>query len=439
MALVAIEETESEKEIPKEVEPILAEFVDLVPEEIPHGLPPMRDIQHQIDLIPGSVLPNKLAYRMSPKEHEELTRQVDELLNKGLIRESKSPCAVPALLVPKKDGSWRMCVDSRTVNKITIEYRFPIPRLDDLLDQLYGASIFSKIDLRSGYHQIRMREGDEWKTAFKTRDGLYEWMVMPFGLSNAPSTFMRFMNHILKPCIGNFVVVYFDDILIYSKNSMEHLEHLRQLFSILREQRLFVNLKKCDFYADRIIFLGYVVTKDGIEMDRSKIEAITNWPTPSSIHDVRSFHGLVSFYRRFIRGFSSIMAPITECLKGDKFKWTSVAEESFELIKKKVTEAPCFFFFGWEKPHVFFEAPCLVLPDFNKVFEVECDASQVGIGAVLSQEGRPIAFFSEKLNEAKRKYSTYDKEFYAIYIELYFIGVNTCFTSHLCFSQIMKL
>ena len=205
------------------------------------------------------------------------------------------------------------------------------------------------------------------------------------------------MNYILNPCIGKFVVVYFDDILIYNKNSMEHLEHLRQLFSIIREQRLFSNLKKCDFYAKKIIFLGYVVTKDGIEMDRSKIEAITNWPTPSSIHDVRSFHGLVSFSRRFIRGFSSIMAHVSECLKGDKFKWTSVAEERFKLIKKKVTKAPC-----------------LALPDFNKVFEVECDASQVGIGAVLYQEGRPFAFFSNKLNEAKKKYSTYDKGFYTI-------------------------
>ena len=207
---------------------------------------------------------------------------------------------------------------------------------------------------------------------------------------------MRFMSHILKPCIGNFVIVYFDDILIYRKSLEEHLEHLRQLFSIIREQRLFANLNKCDFCVDRIMFLGYVVTKDEIEMDKNKIEAIISWPITSSIHDVRSFHGLVSFYRRFIHGF--IMAPIIECLKGNKIKWSSVVQESFKLIKKKVTEAPC-----------------LALLDFNKVFEVECDASHVGIGNVLSQERRPIAFFSEKLNEEKRKYSTYDKEFYAIY------------------------
>lgn len=212
-----------------------------------------------------------------------------------------------------------MCVDSRAVNKITIDYRFPIPRLDDLLDQLHGPTIFSKIDLRSGYHQIRMRPGDEWKTAFKTRDGLYEWMVMPFGLSNAPSTFMRLMNHIFKPFIGRFVVVYFDDILVFSKSEEQHLEHLHQIFSTLREQKLYANLKKCKFFSDNLVFLGYVVSKEGIKMDPSKVAAILDWPTPKSLHEIRSFHGLASFYRRFIRGFSSIVSPITECLKGDTF------------------------------------------------------------------------------------------------------------------------
>ena len=209
-----------------------------------------------------------------------------------------------------------MCVDSRAINKITIKYRFPIPRLDDMLDQLHGSSFFSKIDLRSGYHQIRMQEGDEWKTAFKTHRGLYEWLVMPFGLSNAPSTFMRLMTHVFQPFLGKFVVVYFDDILIYSRTLEEHLEHLRQVFEALKLQQLYVNLKKCSFVTDNVIFLGYVVSKAGLSVDQSKVEAIKTWPVPKTLFDIRSFHGMVSFYRRFIKDFSTLVAPITECLKG---------------------------------------------------------------------------------------------------------------------------
>nr|KYP59884.1 Transposon Ty3-G Gag-Pol polyprotein [Cajanus cajan] len=234
-----------------------------------------------------------------------------------------------------------MCTDCKAINNITIKYRHPIPRLDDMLDELHGAFIFSKTDFRSGYHQIRIKEGDEWKAAFKTKFGLYEWLVMSFGLINAPSTFMRLINHILKDCIGKFVVVYFDDILVYSKTLDEHLGHLRQVLIILKENHLYANLEKFTFYKDQVIFLGFMVGKEGVHVDPQKIKAIQDWATPKSVGDVRSFHGLASFYRRFVKNFSTLASPLNELVKKDvPFIWGEAQEKVVKNLKEKLTNAP---------------------------------------------------------------------------------------------------
>ncbi|KAH9686162.1 Endonuclease [Citrus sinensis] len=323
------------------------DFDDVFPNEVPNGLPPIRGIEHQIHFVPGATIPNRPAYRSNPEETKEFQRQVEELLAKGYVRESMSPCAVLVLLVPKKDGTWRMCVDCRAINKITVKYRHPIPRLDDMLDELHGSCVFSKIDLKSGYHQIRIREGDEWKTAFKTKYGLYE-----------------------------------------CKGLDEHIEHLQIVLTVLRKEKLYANLKKCSFCTNQIVFLGYVVSAKGIEVDEEKVKAIKEWPTPKSVSEVRSFHGLASFYRRFVKDFSTLAAPLTEIVKKHEgFKWGSEQERAFNLIKEKLVSAPL-----------------LALPDFTKTFEIECDASGIGIGAVLMQEGRPIAYFSEKLSGTTLNY-----------------------------------
>eukprot|EP00253_Pinus_taeda_P033292 PITA_33292 len=341
-------------DMPEEIQYVLNSYMDIIVDELPNELPPVRSISHHIDLIPGASLPNKAAYRLTPQENAEVARQVQELMDKGLIRESLSPCAVPTVLSPKKGGEWRMCTDSRAINKITVRYRFPLPRMDDLMDCLSGSRYFTKIDLKSGYHQIRIREGDEWKTAFKTNNGLYEWLVMPFGLTNAPSTFMRLMNEVLKEYTGKFVVVYLDDILVFSKSKEEHLEHLKLVLKTLQKEKLLINLKKCSFVKEELVYFGFVISRDGLKMDPEKVQAIKDWPTPRSVFEVRSFHGLASFYRKFIKGFSQVCAPILETIKevNQPFRWTEAADRSFNLLKRKITEKPI-----------------LALPNFEKVFQ----------------------------------------------------------------------
>ena len=212
-----------------------------------------------------------------------------------------------------------MCMDNRAINKIIVGYKFPIPWLDNTLDRLSDATVFNKINLRSGYHQIWIRPGDEWKTAFKTKEGVCEWLVMPFSISNALRTFMRVMNQVLKPVIGRFVVVYFKDILVYSRSNEEHLSHLREVLAVLQENKLYMKLKKCSFMTKKLLFLGFVVSGDGILVDEEKVKVIQEWPTPKTVTKVRSFHGLATFYQCFIRYFSRIFAPITECLKKERF------------------------------------------------------------------------------------------------------------------------
>ena len=271
------------------------------------------------------------------------------------------------LLVKKKDGSSRLCVDYRQLNKLTIKNKYLLPRIDYLLDQLRGAVVFSKIDLRSGYHQILVRPEDVHKTTFRSRYGHYEYVVMPFGVTNAPAIFMDYMNRIFQPYLDQFVVVFIDDILIYSERREEHAEHLRVVLGIFREHQLYGKLSKCEFWLEEVKFLGHVISAQGIAVDPTKIETVVKWERPQTVSEVRSFLGLAGYYRRFVEGFSKMVSPLTQLTRKDQpFSWTDECEACFEDMKRRLTIAPI-----------------LAIPDTSKIFEVYCDASYQGLGCVL--------------------------------------------------------
>ncbi|GMI84518.1 hypothetical protein HRI_002121100 [Hibiscus trionum] len=320
------------------------------------------------------------------------------MLRAGQIRPSTSPFSSPVLLVRKKDGTWRFCVDYRALNVIIVRDKFPIPTADELFDELGKSRFFSKLDLLAGYHQIRVRAEDVHKTAFRTHDGHFEFLVMPLGLTNAPSTFQATMNAIFRPFLRKFVLVFLDDILVYNGNWQDHLHHLRSVLQMLKTHGLVAKPSKCSFGQDRVEYLGHVVFHEGLVMDDSKVEAIRKWHVPTTVRDVRTFLGISGYYRRFIRGYATIVAPISDLLKqSDTFSWSPVAQAAFELLKSSLASAPV-----------------LGLPDFDKEFVVETDASGVGIGAVLTQANRPLAFFSQKLSPKMQAALTYHREMYAI-------------------------
>ncbi|GJZ71767.1 putative reverse transcriptase domain-containing protein [Tanacetum coccineum] len=360
--------------------PVVIEFPEVFPKDLP-GLPPVRQVEFQIDLIPRAALVARAPYRLAPSKMQKLSNQLQELADRGFIRPSTSPWGAPVLFVKKKDGSFRMCIDYRELNKLTVKNHYPLPRIDDLFDQLQGSSVYSKIDLRSGYHQLRVRDKDIPKTAFKTRYEHYEFQVMPFGLTNAPAVFMDLMNRVCKPYLDKFVIVFIDDILIYSRNEEEHANHLRIILELLKKEKLYAKFSKCDFWIRIVQFLGHLIDSQGLHVDPAKIKAVKNWASPTTPTEVRQFLGLAGYYRRFIQG--------------------------------------------------------------NDDFVVYCDASHQGLGAVLMQREKYIAYASRQLKPNEENYTTHDLELGAVVFALkiwrhYLYGTKcTVFTDHKSLQHIL--
>ncbi|KAJ9532845.1 hypothetical protein QJQ45_010962 [Haematococcus lacustris] len=392
---------------PPPLHPKAAALVQQYPSVFPKELPavqdmPRRSVDHTIHLTGPAPSPRPI-YRMSQPELDQLKKQLDDLLAKGFIRPSTSPFAAPVLFVRKKDGSLRLCVDFRALNQQTLKNRYPLPRIDDLLDQLSGAQVFSKIDLRSGYHQIRVAEDDIPKTAFRTRYGHYEFTVLPFGLCNAPATFQQLMNDVFKPHLDDFVLVYLDDILVFSKSAADHERHLHLTLSLLRQHQLCANLAKCAFWLDTVDFLGHIVSAAGIQPDPTKVKAVLDWPAPQDKHQLRSFLGTANYYRRLLHHHAHRVLPLTDLLRDEQpWRWGEAEQRAFADIKAAMASSPVV------RP-----------PDFSLPFTVKTDASLFAIGAVLTQQDSSgaeyvVAYESRKLNPAQVNYPAHERELLAV-------------------------
>lgn len=370
-------------------------------------LPPLRGpgIDHSIELAEGTEPPWGPLYSMSRDELLVLRKTLTDYLNKGFIRVSNSPAAAPVLFAKKPGGGLRFCVDYRALNKLTRKDRYPLPLIQETLESLTKAKWFTKLDVIAAFHRLRIAQGDEWKTAFRTRYGLFEWLVTPFGLANAPSSFQKYINWVLRDFLDEFCSAYIDDILIYSSGSLQdHREKVKQVLARLQDAGLQCDLDKCEFEVQSTKYLGFIVEAGkGVRMDPDKIKAIQEWEAPTTVKGVRSFLGFANFYRRFIQGFSEIVRPLTDLTQKDNpFLWTSMAEDAFQKLKR-----------------IFLSEPALAQFDFNKVTRIECDSSGWCIGGTLLQPNSdglfvPCAFFSKKLSPAECNYEIYDKEMLAI-------------------------
>ena len=395
------------EKVRSQLPPEYQDFADVFSKSKAEALPPHRPYDLSIPISSDAKPPFGPVYRLSEVEERTLKDFIDENLAKGFVRPSSSPAGAPVLFAKKKDGSLRLCVDYRALNNITTKDRYPLPRIDNLLDRLRRAKHFTKIDLRNGYYNVRIADGDEWKTAFRTRYGSFEFLVMPFGLTNAPAAFQHFMNDVFHDMLDQSVCGYLDDLLIFtdSDDISEHVEKVRTVLQRLRDNHLFAKFEKCSFHTSEIEFLGYVVSPAGISMDTAKTSAISSWPTPNSVRDVQSFLGFANFYRRFIDRYSNICRPMYDSTKKNSiFKWTPECHLAFETLKKAFTCAPILMHF---------------MPEYR--IWLETDASDYAIAAILSQinpetgELHPVAFFSRSMSPPELNYEVHDKELLAIF------------------------